>query len=132
MWATTKTKKKQKRSTKTAKFVAKPYEPTKAERAFVAKYDERWKALRFEIQSVDDDSKRLTMATDHPNTAFAQKLLQTSLGTTSPEFADTMVKRALNVLAYKPGKIGEEEMNAVIAAIHGCAPKVGRNRPEVT
>ncbi len=104
--------------------LAKPYEPTKAERGILARYldrvDEKPLAPRVKVTKTLDGVAQT--AVDHPEPLLGQALLMETLGTTDLDFVSGLLGQLVN--AGSQGKsVDESGLNFMLAAVKGVEPK---------
>ena len=111
------------RSTK-ARSLAKPYEPTPQERRVMESYFARQAqtpaAPRLKVS--DDSSGATEVAPDHPDPRMGLSLLAEALATTDVSFVVGLISQLADA-GTRGRKVGERELNFMLAVVKGAKPK---------
>ena len=111
------------RSTK-ARSLAKPYEPTPQERrvmeAYFARQAQTPAAPRLKVS--DDSSGATEIAPDHPDPPMGLSLLAEAFATTDVSFVVGLITQLADA-GTRRGKVGERELNFMLAVVKGAKPK---------
>lgn len=113
---------------KTRKAPAKPkegeYQPTEADRAVVQRLHDRAKARhpapRLHAKS---NNGNIDIKPDHPDHTVWQAALMETLGTVEAAFASLLINQLGNVTTNAEKADNSGHYNALLAAMHGIAPK---------
>ena len=104
--------------------LAKPYEPTKAERGILARYldrvDEKPLAPRVRVTKTLDGVAQT--AVDHPEPLLGQALLMEALGTKDPDFVSGLLGQLVNA-GSQGGEPDEAGVNFMLSVVKGVEPK---------
>ena len=107
----------------TATDLAKPYEPTPAERAVAAAHFARRKQkLPVARLKVTEKAGSSALSTDHPDSSLGITLAMQALGTVDFDFFNGLINQLVNASA--PGrKPDENALNFIVSLIRGVEPK---------
>lgn len=100
--------------------IAKPYEPTKDERAAVKAVVARAsKAPRIKVGQTKGKNQ---LSLDYPNPAYGQALIMKALATGNPDFYGEILSQLGNASVHH-GEVSERELNFMLAVVEDMQPK---------
>jgi len=112
-----------KKTRKTGKKVAKPYEPTEREQATLDAFKiKRKEAPPVPAIKIDDDGDTPQLAIDHPDNPIGCSLLMEAIGTTNGDFMSCLLSQLTNA-GTKGSEPNPDGINFMLAVITGIEPK---------
>ncbi len=109
-----------KKTRKTGKKIAKPYEPTPAERALVKRQKaERKPKIKVTVKNTKTG---VSITPDHPDLGIGTALFMDALGTTDRMYFKALMVQVADTIG-KGGEVNAERMNHALALICGIAPQ---------
>jgi hypothetical protein len=106
-----------------AKALAKPYEPTAAERAAVmAHFDRKKRTSPSPRLKVSEKEGATEISLNHPEPGTGTLLLMHALGTTEWDFANGIINQLANV-STKQGEADESGLNFMLSVVKAIKPE---------
>jgi hypothetical protein len=99
--------------------IAKPYEPTPAERTAMEILARKEKTPRVKVAETKG-KKELSL--DHPNQAYGHALLMKALATDDVDFPGEILAQ-LAIASMHDGKVYDRELNFMVAVVKGIQPR---------